>query len=65
MRAELPVSSRNWRTRAMISGISCGRVPPLVSQSTSVSAPPATARAKVARQYSRLFLNPSKKCSAS
>jgi hypothetical protein len=41
------------------------RRPPLVSQSTSASAPASKAVLRQARAYSGLFAKPSKKCSAS
>ncbi len=42
-----------------------GREPPLVSHSTSQSAPAETAASRTAIAYSGLFAYPSKKCSAS
>ena len=49
----------------MISTRSNGKVPPLVSQSTSQCAPARAAAASVASAYSRFARKPSKKCSAS
>src|SRR3990167_1875724 len=52
-------------TFPVILSISFGKQPPLVSQSTMVSAPESCATFKTFNAYLELFLWPSKKCSAS
>ncbi len=53
------------RTSETIRRTSLGRLPPLVSHSTTTSAPPRRAACRVRSAYSGFALYPSKKCSAS